>query len=267
MIAYSARLDAPRELVQHVARLLHAEHRAMGIRSGTRTSTCFHQAILALVRSRKGADKTTLGTGFGVSRATVYRHVAEAVRVPAAQTPTLHDALRRRRRLVARHELLDSDCLVETTVSAKVDTIDAWYSGKHRDFGANIQTVTRPDGLPAWASDAMPGHLHDLISPNGWTSPGPPTGAASKLGLPTRATKALARASALGTSSPPPAAAGSRSATALPMPPFDRCDASGDAAPRFSSVFWRTLRHSTARPRQVGDSVHAALHLTHFKCR
>lgn len=173
MIAYSARLDAPRELVQHVARLLRAEHRAMGIRSGARTSTCFHQAILALVRSRKGADKTTL---------------------------------------------------------------DAWYSGKHRDFGANIQTVTRPDGLPAWASDAMPGHLHDLISPNGWTSPGPPTGAASKLGLPTRATKALARASALGTSSPP-TAAGSRSATAPPMPPFDRCDASGDAAPRFSSVF------------------------------
>ncbi|MFV2104991.1 transposase family protein, partial [Micromonospora sp. LOL_024] len=41
------------------------------------------------------------------------------------------------------------------------DTIDAWYSGKHRDFGANIQAVMRPDGLPIWTSDAMPGYLHD----------------------------------------------------------------------------------------------------------
>ena len=35
------------------------------------------------------------GAGFGVSRATAYRYLAEAVRVLAAQTPTLHDALRR----------------------------------------------------------------------------------------------------------------------------------------------------------------------------
>lgn len=39
---------------------------------------------------------------------------------------------------------------------------DAWYSGKHRDFGANIQAIIRPDGLPIWTSEALPGHLHDL---------------------------------------------------------------------------------------------------------
>ncbi|WP_225854858.1 transposase family protein [Micromonospora sp. ALFpr18c] len=85
----------PRELVQHVARLLRAERRAVGTRPGTRALTCFYQALLVLVWFRKGEDKTTLGAGFGVSRATAYRYVAEAVRVLAAQTPTLHDALAR----------------------------------------------------------------------------------------------------------------------------------------------------------------------------
>ncbi|WP_255544076.1 transposase family protein, partial [Micromonospora sp. ATA51] len=160
-------LDVPRELVQHVARLLRAERRAVGTRSGTRALTCFYQALLVLVWFRKGEDKTILGAGFGVSRATAYRYVVEAVRVLAAQTPTLHDALTRVAadgwsHVILDGKLFDTDRLAETTVSVKGDTIDAWYSGKHRDFGANIQAVMRPDGLPIWTSEAMSGHLHDL---------------------------------------------------------------------------------------------------------
>src|SRR4051812_50053607 len=88
-------LDVPKELVRYLAGLLAAERRAVGTRPGTRALTCFYQALLVLVWFRKGEDKTTLGAGFGVSRATAYRYVAEAVRVLAAQTPTLHEALRR----------------------------------------------------------------------------------------------------------------------------------------------------------------------------
>ncbi|MFV2100529.1 helix-turn-helix domain-containing protein [Micromonospora sp. LOL_024] len=76
-----------------MARLLRAERRAVGTRRRARALTCFYQALLVLVWFRKGEDKITLGTGFGVSRATAYRYVAEAVRVLAAQTPALHDAL------------------------------------------------------------------------------------------------------------------------------------------------------------------------------
>ncbi|MEV0158207.1 hypothetical protein AB0H57_31575 [Micromonospora sp. NPDC050686] len=47
------------------------------------------------VQSTRRPAKTILGAGFGVSRATAYRHVAEVVRVLAAQTPTLHGALTR----------------------------------------------------------------------------------------------------------------------------------------------------------------------------
>jgi hypothetical protein len=60
-------------------------------------------------------------------------------------------------------KLFATDRLAETTTSVKGATIDAWYSGKHRDFGANIQAIMRPDGFPVWTSDAAPGHLHDLM--------------------------------------------------------------------------------------------------------
>ena len=70
MIAYSAMLDVPRELVRHLARLLAAERRALGTRRGTRALTCFYQALLVLVWFRKHEDATLLGAGFGISRAT-----------------------------------------------------------------------------------------------------------------------------------------------------------------------------------------------------
>ncbi|MFF4879683.1 transposase family protein [Micromonospora sp. NPDC000668] len=164
----------------------------MGTRRRARALTCFYQALLVLVWFRKGEDKTTLGVGFGVSRATAYRYVAEAVRVLAAQTPTLHDALTQVAadgwsHVILDGKLFDTDRLAETTTSVKGKTIDAWYSGKHRDFGANIQAVMRPDGLPVWTSSAMPGHLHDLACAQQLDITGALYWAASALDLPTLA--------------------------------------------------------------------------------
>ena len=95
MIVYPAMLDVPRELVRHLARLLAAERRALGTRRGTRALTCFYQALLVLIWFRKAEDATLLGAGFGVSRATAYRYVAEGITVLAARRPDLHDALQR----------------------------------------------------------------------------------------------------------------------------------------------------------------------------
>jgi hypothetical protein len=85
----------------------------------------------------------------------------------APLAPDLHNALRRLAADGWSHrdpgrELFHTDRLTETTTSVKGQQIDAWYSGKHRDFGANIQAIIRPDGLPVWTSDGAPGHLHDL---------------------------------------------------------------------------------------------------------
>jgi hypothetical protein len=77
--------------------------------------------------------------------------------VLAAQRPDLHDALRRAadddwKFVLLDGKLFDSDRLTETTTSVKGAAIDAWYSGKHREFGANLQAIMRPmvslSGLP-----------------------------------------------------------------------------------------------------------------------
>ena len=168
MIAYRAMLDVPRELVREVAKLLRAERRARGTRAGSRALTCWDEALLVLAWFRNQGDIALVGAGFAVSRATAYRYRDEVVTVLAEQAPDLHDALE----LVAAqgwsHVVLDgkvfrTDRCAETTTSAKGETINAWYSGKHRAPGGNVQALMRPDGLPIWTSDVLPGHRHDLM--------------------------------------------------------------------------------------------------------
>ncbi|MFY1674059.1 transposase family protein [Plantactinospora sp. WMMB334] len=234
--------------------------------------TCFYQALLVLIWFRKGEDIALLGAGFGISRATAYRYVAEGVAVLAAQAPGLHDALRRIADdgwsyVILDGKLFDCDRLAETTRSVKGDTIDAWYSGKHRDFGANIQAVMRPDGLPVWTSDAMPGHLHDLSCAQHLGVTAALNWAAAELALP-----ALADAGYEG--------AGHGIKTPVKQPADGhRLHISNRAYNRllrglrwqgergFAILIgrWKTLRHTTASPRRIGDIVAAALHLTHFE--
>lgn len=85
----------------------------------------------------------------------------QAIAVLAAQAQDLHTARRVAAdgwsHVILDGKLFDCDHLAETTLSVKGETIDAWYSDKHRDFGANIQVIMRPDGLPLWTSEATPG--------------------------------------------------------------------------------------------------------------
>jgi hypothetical protein len=274
VFAYRAMLDVPRELVAHVAGLLRAERRARATRRGTRALTCFYQALLVLVWFRKGEDTTTLGAGFGVSRATAYRYLGEAIGVLAAQTPALHDALERVAadgwsHVILDGKLFDTDRLAETTRSVKGKTIDAWYSGKHRDFGANIQAVMRPDGLPIWTSPAMPGHLHDLSCAQVLGITGALYWAASTLDLPT-----LADSGDDGTRK------GIHTPYKQPGDGRQLADdhrthnlllrsmrSLGERGFAILTGRWRTLRHTTASPRALGDIIAAALHLTHFEYR
>jgi hypothetical protein len=274
VIAYPAMLDVPRELVQYLARLLAAERRVLGTRRGTRALTCFYQALLVLIWFRKAEDTTLLGAGFGVSRATAYRYVAEGISVLAARRPDLHEALRRAADdgfafVIIDGKLFDSDRLAETTTSVKGATIDAWYSGKHRDFGANIQAIMRPDGIPIWTSDALPGHLHDLSCARELGVTAALNWAAAELDLP-----ALADAGYDG--------AGHGIKTPVKQPADGKRLAvsnrtvnrllrglrwQGERGFAILTGRWKTLRHSTASPRRIGDIVAAALHLTHFEYR
>jgi hypothetical protein len=274
VITYRAMLDVPRELVHYLARLLAAERRARGTRKGSRALTCYRQALMVLVWFRKGEDKTLLGAGFGVSRATAYRYVAEAIAVLTARAPDLHTALKRVADEGWSHVILDgklftTDRLTETTTSVKGEQIDAWYSGKHRDFGANIQAIMRPDGLPVWTSDAAPGHLHDFTCAQLHDVDAVLYWAASQLHLPTLADSGYEGAGQ-GIYVPVKRPADGRQ-LAVDNRTYNRLLRSlrglGERGFALLTGRWYALRHTTASPRAVGDIVRAALVLTHFEYR
>lgn len=272
MIAYPAMLDVPRELVQYLGRLLTAERRAAGTRRGTRALTCFYQALFVLAWFRKGEDVALLGAGFGISRATAYRYRDEGIAVLAAQAVDLHTALRRAAadgwsHVILDGKLFDCDRVAETIVSAKGETIDAWFSGKHRHNGANIQAVMLPSGLPIWTSIALPGHLHDTTCARELGVTAALNWAASELDLPALADSGYEN-TGHGIKTPVKQPADGKR-LAIDNRAYNRLlrglRCQGERGFAILLGRWKTLRHSTISPRRISDIVTAAVHLTHFE--
>ncbi|MFC8850352.1 MULTISPECIES: hypothetical protein [unclassified Micromonospora] len=128
--------------------------------------TCFHQALMVLVWFPKAEDMTLLAAGFGISRATAYRYRDEGITVLAAQGPTCTPlcaappptAGPTSSSTANSSTMADSPrppCRSRATRSTPGSPESTATSA------ANIQAVMRPDGLPIWTSDAIPGHLHD----------------------------------------------------------------------------------------------------------
>jgi DDE superfamily endonuclease len=167
--SYCVTLDVSRELLLYVTRLLRAERRARGTRTGTRSLTCFNQAQFVLAWFRDQPDVERLGRGFGLSRSTAYRYRDEGIAVLAAQAPDLHDALERAHAdglayLILDGKVFDTDRVTGKKTNKKGQPIDTWYAGKTHDFGGNIQALMSPRGIPLWLSDVLPGGVHDLTA-------------------------------------------------------------------------------------------------------
>ncbi len=265
-------LDVPRELVRYVAGLLTAERRRRGTRRRRRALTCWYQAVMVLVWFRKDENLRLLAAGFRISQATAYRYRDEAVAVLAATAPDLHDALRRVAEegwshVIVDGKLFDSDRLAEQTVSVKGETIDAWYSGKHKSFGGNIQALMRPDGFPIWTSPVLPGHVHDLTAAEDHDLLGALYWAASRLDLPTLADSGY-QGAGHGVHTPT-----KQPANGNVLDPDTRARnqllrgmrARGERGFALLIGRWKTLRHTTSSPEKIGDIVSAALTLVHFE--
>jgi len=170
VISYRARLDVPIALVLFVSGLLAARRRAVGTRKNTRRLGCYRQAVFALAWYRDRVSIPRLGAGFGLSQATAYRYLDEAAAVLAARAPGLQEALERALAEGTPHVILDGTliggdrCREKTTGHRYGKEIDAWYSGKNKAFGGNIQGLFYPDGRPMWVSDVLPGRVNDLAA-------------------------------------------------------------------------------------------------------
>lgn len=118
-------------------------------------------ALLVLAHLRRGDTLAQLAVSFEIGTTTVYRHVAEAIDVLKAHAPDLRQALR----APWRHQttILDGTLIPTQRVNARHDA-RAWYSGKHKRYGVNIQTVTSGDGSLLWVSGGLPRSTHDLTA-------------------------------------------------------------------------------------------------------
>jgi hypothetical protein len=169
VLSYRVILDVPFQLVVFVSGLLAERRGEIGTPAGSRALTCWKQAVFALAWFRDRPDISRLGKGFGISQATAYRYIDEAITVLAAKAPSLRQALEKARELGLPYLILDgkivaSDRCAEKTISKKGREIDRWYSGKAHHPGGNIQGLSSPRGIPVWVSDVLPGSTHDLTA-------------------------------------------------------------------------------------------------------
>jgi hypothetical protein len=161
-------LDVPAELIWFVSGLLAERRREAGTRKGTRRLSCYRQAVFGLAWYRDKPCIRRLGAGFGLSQATAYRYLDEVTAVLAARAPSLREALERALAEGTPYVILDgklfrSDRCAQRTVSVRdKKEIHAWYSGKKKAFGGNVQALFYPDGRPMWVSGAFPGRVNDL---------------------------------------------------------------------------------------------------------
>jgi hypothetical protein len=160
-----------------------------------------------------------------------------------------------------------TDRCAETTISAKGATINAWYSGKHRTPGGNVQAIVRPDGLPVWVSDVLPGHRHDLTCARATGVLAALYWSASQLDLP-----ALADSGYDGAGQgvhTPIKQPGEGQVLAPDNQAYNtllrsvRCR--GERGFALLTGRWRALRHISASPRRIGDYAKAALVLAHIE--
>ena len=125
-----------------------------------RKLTAGRQALLVVAYLRKGETYSELACGFQIGTSTVYRYLREAIGLLAAMAPTLDQAIE-----VARHKafvILDGTLLRIDRVGLVSGYDRAFYSGKHKCHGVNVQVIADPAGRLVWISPTLPGARHDM---------------------------------------------------------------------------------------------------------
>jgi hypothetical protein len=118
------------------------------------------QALLVVAHLRKGETYADLACGFKIGTSTVYRYLREALALLAAMAPTLEQAIE----VASRKAFVigDGTLLRIDRVGMASGRDRAFYSGKHKAHGLNVQVIADPIGRPVWISPPLPGARHDL---------------------------------------------------------------------------------------------------------
>jgi hypothetical protein len=118
------------------------------------------QALLVVAHLRKNETYAELAYGFGIGTSTVYRYIREALDLLAVKAPTLEQAIEVVRRKA--FEIGDGTLLRIDRVGMASGSDRAFYSGKHKAHGLNVQVIADPIGRLVWISPPLPGARHDM---------------------------------------------------------------------------------------------------------
>lgn len=162
---HRASLDASASVLKSVTGWIARHRRRPGTRPAQRAGTVHTQVVLVLRWLRHRLDLRTLAIEGGLSSATAYRYLHEALDVIAAHVPDLETVLADAHAAGLPFVCLDGTLIPTNRVAARAERgHHLWYSGKHHAFGGNVQVVFDPTGFPLWISDVRPGSVHDLTA-------------------------------------------------------------------------------------------------------
>lgn len=156
MLVYPSAIDLSSRTLRHLSGLLAGHRRRIGSR--WRRLTCGRQALLVMAHLRCGDTYARLAAGFHIGIATTYRYIRETVDLLAALAPTLEQAMETVRKKA--YVILDGTVLPIDRIAAD----RPYYSGKKKHHGMNVQVLADPVGRLIWASDALPGSVHNLTA-------------------------------------------------------------------------------------------------------
>jgi DDE superfamily endonuclease/Helix-turn-helix of DDE superfamily endonuclease len=124
------------------------------------------QAVLVIAFLRTNLTYTELAAGFGISQSTCWRNVAEGIGVLAdrGRRISLADVARLAVKMGWDYLIVDGVHVPTVTSGRKTGGQRAFYSGKHKRHGLNVQTVCSPDGELLWAAAPLPGAAADVTA-------------------------------------------------------------------------------------------------------
>jgi hypothetical protein len=124
------------------------------------------QAVLVIAFLRTNLTYAELAAGFGISESTCWRDVREGISVLAdrGRRISLRDVARLAAKMGWDYVIVDGTHVPAVTFGRMSRGQKAYYSGKHKRHGLNVQVVCSPDGELLWAAPPRPGAAVDVTA-------------------------------------------------------------------------------------------------------
>jgi hypothetical protein len=124
------------------------------------------QAVLVIAFLRTNITCAELAAGFVISESTCWRNIREGIGVLAdrGRRISLADVAKLAVKMGWDYVIVDGTHVPTVTFGRKTAGQKAYYSGKHKRHGLNVQTVCSPDGELLWAAAPRPGATVDITA-------------------------------------------------------------------------------------------------------